>query len=189
LVARGGTVAAVLTRTSKAVADQVLNSFSQGRSLLRTSEHLPRITSKFVPGSNVTKVNPARLCWNYDSANISLREINCFPSFELRLMRIPLIAPTHSDHSEWMAAINQKSWSESSGMRTLVSVMKSERPPEEMIVDAGFDRIERHTVASNKGAPVTAEIEVVVLDLRTPIVTEGIFRPNAGYPAAGGSAG
>jgi len=52
--------AAVLSRTSKAAADQVLNSFSQGRSLLRfsTSKYLPENTSKLVPGSNVTKVNP-----------------------------------------------------------------------------------------------------------------------------------
>src|SRR5215470_18067028 len=68
---------------------------------------------------------------------------------------------------------------------TLVcSEITSERPPAETIVDAGFDRIDRHGVASDKGAAVTAEIEVVVLDLRTPVVPEGIFGPDADNPAA-----
>src|SRR6266852_5282262 len=71
------------------------------------------------------------------------------------------------------------------------SGMKSERPrtawPAETIVDAGFDRIDRHAVTSEKDAAVTAETEVVVLDLRTPVVPEGIFRPDASHPAAGGS--
>src|SRR5215813_11176031 len=68
--------------------------------------------------------------------------------------------------------------------------MNSERPwtawPAETIVDAGFDRIDRHCVASDKGAAVTAEIEVVVLDLRTPVVPECIFGPDADHPAACG---
>src|SRR4029077_18183045 len=71
--------------------------------------------------------------------------------------------------------------------------MKSERPwtawPAETIVDGGFDRIHRHRVASDKGAAVTAEIEVVVLDLRPPVVPEGIFGPDADHPAAGGPPG
>jgi hypothetical protein len=36
--------------------------------------------------------------------------------------------------------------------------MKSERPPAETIVDADFESIERHTVASDEGAAVTAKI-------------------------------
>ena len=65
--------------------------------------------------------------------------------------------------------------------------MKSERPPAETIVDAGFDRIDRYAVANAEDADVTAEIEVVVLDLRTPVVPEGIFRSYANHPAAGSS--
>src|SRR5262249_1727004 len=69
----------------------------------------------------------------------------------------------------------------------------SERPwtacPAETIVDAGFDRIDRHRVAGDKSAAVTAEIEMVVLDLRTPVVSEGIFGPDADHPAAGGPPG
>src|SRR5262249_15132103 len=42
---------------------------------------------------------------------------------------------------------------------------------------------------SDESAAVTAKIEMVVLDLRTPVVPESIFRPDANHPAAGSPPG
>jgi hypothetical protein len=65
-----------------------------------------------------------------------------------------------------------------SGVRTLICcAMKSERPREETIVDAGFDRIKRHGVAGDKGAAVTAEIEMIVLDLALQLLQKAYSAP------------
>src|SRR5215470_13327614 len=91
-------------------------------------------------------------------------------AFNLEALGVAAASPWHSANA--------------SCSHTRRSEITSERPPAETIVDAGFDRIDRHCVASDKGAAVTAEIEVVVLDLRTPVVPEGIFGPDADNPAA-----